>query len=132
MNLKQFRRIVADNLKQDKEYFYFLPADMPGDCRHHAERFINTLKDTGVSHEVLARNLKIRKVSSAEILCNITLLDPEYGEKEGFILPAYESAGSAFSIRLDDTLHDRAYNRVKAWCCEGGSEVIWPRADKKL
>ncbi|OLE55953.1 MAG: hypothetical protein AUG51_00785 [Acidobacteria bacterium 13_1_20CM_3_53_8] len=126
--VSQFVQVIAHNLKHGKQYYYFLPEDIPEGYSGASNKFINALIDSGeVMMDVLETNLKIMKVRSGEILCNVTLFDPEFGPDEGYILPAYEHAERAFSVRLDHTLHNRAWNRVQKWLDGDGSTVIWPK-----
>jgi hypothetical protein len=127
--VSQFVQVIADNLKQGKQYVYFLPDDIPGGCDVQTQKFINALTDvTGIPEDLLKSNLRILKVPSGEILCNVTLFDPGFGPDEGYILPAYENAERAFSVRLDHILHDRAYNRVREWLARATPTVLWPPA----
>lgn len=127
--VSQFIQVIADNLKHGKQYYYFLPLDILGGYDGEMQKFVTALLELeGVPQETLMSNLSIMTVPSGEILCNITLLDPGIGADEGYILPAYDNAERAFSVRLDHTLYMRAWNRVQEWIrAEGSSSTkIWP------
>ena len=125
-DVHQFNGVIADNLNQGKRYLYFLPEDMPAGHDNEKQRLIETLRLAGVAEQTLKKNLKMWKVRSGGVLCNVTLFDPEFGDRQGFLLPAYENTERAFSIRMDNTLHDRAWARIQQWRANKDATVIWP------
>ncbi len=125
----KFINVIAENLNQGKQYFYFLPTDMPGGYQGEMQKLVDALTEKpSLTLDTLEKNLRIYKVETGEILCNVTLFDPTHGVDLGFILPAYDHADRAFSVKLDNTLYNRAWTRVQGWLeGSGGAKIIWPK-----
>jgi len=110
-----YQSIIAANIRSGRFYTYFLPIDIRGGLDHSLNRLLTSLRAQGLGDEQLRAHLTVYEVPDANLLANMTLLDPNLGPKRGYLLPVYSDKEYAFQVTLDDDLHDRVAARMHAW-----------------